>query len=119
MTREDLQHQIDALDSLLDRERQALMGGELELIAGLMTEKEELIQRINAFDPVDHANLVGVHEKVTRNQALLNSAMDGIRAVANRMAELRRVRAGLETYDSRGKKQSYGIQATTKIEKRA
>ncbi|MDU9003085.1 flagellar biosynthesis protein FlgN [Sedimentitalea todarodis] len=119
MTDETHQDLIDALDDLLGREREALLGGKLEQIAKLMSAKEDLVDRFNALPPEDRPTLESVHQKVTRNQALLNSALDGIRAVANRMADLRRVRSGLETYDRRGNKQTFGTQTSTNVEKRA
>jgi hypothetical protein len=119
MTDETPQQLIESLDKLLDEERKALVQGDLEKIGDLMTAKEKLIDEINALDMVAQGSLTDVHEKVTRNQALLGSALEGIRAVANRMADLRRVRAGLETYDRSGRKTNYGLQAATKVEKRA
>ncbi|MDK3071612.1 flagellar biosynthesis protein FlgN [Sedimentitalea sp. JM2-8] len=119
MTDETPQQLIDSLDKVLDEERKALVQGDLEKINALMTAKETLIEKINGLHTVAHGSLTDVHEKVTRNQALLGSALEGIRAVANRMADLRRVRAGLETYDRSGRKTNYGLQAATKVEKRA
>lgn len=110
---------IDALDELLDSEREALLGGELDKIGKLMSSKENLIDKINALQPDDQQGLEAVNRKVTRNQALLNSALEGIRAVANRMADLRKVRAGLETYDRRGNKQTFDTRASSSVEKRA
>ncbi|MEO9781672.1 MAG: flagellar biosynthesis protein FlgN [Sedimentitalea sp.] len=119
MTDETHQDLIDELDVLLDRERDALLEGKLEQIAELMSTKEKLIDKINALDPEERLVLKMVHQKVTRNQALLNSALDGIRAVATRMADLRRVRSGLETYDRRGNKQTFDTKTSCKVEKRA
>ena len=119
MTDNPSQDLIDDLDRLLDRERGALIEGELELLGQLMLEKESLIERINAIDSMAQASLAGVHDKVTRNQVLLNSAMEGIRAVASRMADLRRVRRGLETYDRSGRKTRFGTERRSSVEKRA
>lgn len=119
MTHETLQQLIDALDDILDRERHALIQGDLEAIGDLMLKKEALIDRINALEDTEQANLSDLREKVSRNQALLNSALEGIRAVANRMADLRKARLGSETYDQRGRKKSIGAHGNTKIEKRA
>ena len=110
---------IDALDELLDLERTALVEGELERLGALLPEKEKLIERINKLDSVEREALAGVQTKVTRNQSLLNSAMEGIQAVANRMAELRRVRRGLETYDESGRRMQHNTQPSKNLEKRA
>ncbi len=119
MTDKTHQKLIDALDELLDRERETLLKGELDQIEKLTSKKERLIDDINALPPENRPGLDVVHQKVMRNQALLNSALDGIRAVATRMADLRRIRAGLETYDRRGNKQTFGIRTSSSVEKRA
>jgi flagellar biosynthesis/type III secretory pathway chaperone len=119
MTDETPHALIDALDKLLETEREALVCGDLDQISSLMEAKESLIQRINALQTIENGSLTNLHEKVTRNQALLGSALEGIRAVANRMADLRRVRSGLETYDQNGRKTNFGLQSATKVEKRA
>ncbi|MEY8828107.1 flagellar biosynthesis protein FlgN [Sedimentitalea sp. XS_ASV28] len=119
MTDENRQEIIDSLDELLDREREALLAGQLDQIEILMTTKEQLIDRINKLPVEDRTPLEAIHQKVTRNQALLNSALEGIRAVADRMAELRRVRSGFETYDHRGKRQTFGSSVDSNLEKRA
>ncbi|WP_424985694.1 hypothetical protein [Microbulbifer sp. S227A] len=119
MTDNPHQDLIESLDELLDREREALLSGQLEQLGQLMSIKEDLIDRINAINPDTQPALEKVHKKVTRNQALLNSALEGIRAVANRMAELRRVRSGFETYDRRGNRQTFGTRTSSNVEKRA
>lgn len=110
---------IDSLDELLDQERQALLVGDLERIGRLFSLKENLIDRLNALQTVDKDRLKLVQGKVIRNQTLLNSAMDGIQAVASRMAELRKVRLSLETYDQTGKKKQFPTRSYQKLEKRA
>lgn len=119
MTHQAAQNLIDELDTLLDRERQALVDGDLDLLGRMLAQKQGLIEQINAMDALERERLTQVHDKVTRNQELLNSAMEGIRAVANRMADLRRVRNGLETYDQSGRKTRFETQGHSSVEKRA
>lgn len=119
MTNHNAQALIDELDTLLDRERQALIDGNLDMLGRMLTQKQNLIDNINALDTLEREHLEHVHEKVSRNQELLNSAMEGIRAVANRMADLRRVRQGLETYDQAGRKTRLETQTQPSVEKRA
>lgn len=119
MTHQDPQNLIDELDTLLDRERLALGKGDLELLGRMLAQKQNLIEKINAMETLERGRIAHVHDKVTRNQELLNSAMEGIRAVANRMADLRRVRQGLETYDQSGRKTRFEIQPPPSLEKRA
>ena len=110
---------IEELDQILDQEREALITGDLDQLTRLLELKESLIDQINAKDSVQKEQLADVQDKVARNQALLHSAMEGIRAVADRMADLRRVRQGLETYDRTGRKTQFPTQVQRIVEKRA
>mmetsp|Transcript_24275 Transcript_24275/g.45190 ORF Transcript_24275/g.45190 Transcript_24275/m.45190 type:complete len:120 (+) Transcript_24275:188-547(+) len=119
MTPETLQSTIDSMDDLLDAERQALLAGNLDEVARLHLRKEELIDQLNMLDAQDSAHLTALNAKVERNQVLLNTALDGIRSVARRLAAIRRVRQTLDTYDSRGCKKAVEMGVDRSIEKRA
>ncbi|MEP2717363.1 flagellar biosynthesis protein FlgN [Pseudophaeobacter sp.] len=119
MTELDPQKLIDELDDILDQERSALVRGELEQIEVLLARKESVIAQLNTIDTLEREALSQVQTKVSRNQELLNSAMDGIRSVATRMAELRRVKKGLDVYDSAGRKARYGTTTGQRLEKRS
>jgi len=110
---------IDAMDDVLDRERAALVAGNLEGVSRLLTEKETLIDRLNALGDASARTIQPLHDKLTRNQALLSSALQGIRIVANRLSALRRIRRSLDTYDKSGKKSPLGDLPQNKVEKRA
>ena len=110
---------INALDELLEEERSALTQGELDKLEGILARKEELFEKLNRITDLEQGALDTVHSKVTRNQALLGSAMQGIKAVATRMAELRKVRRGLEVYNRSGQRTSYTTSGSMKLEKRA
>jgi flagellar biosynthesis/type III secretory pathway chaperone len=119
MAPQDAQDLIDELDTLLDRERRALIDGDLDMLGRMLAQKQDLISDINRMDTLERDRLVHVHEKITRNQELLNSSMEGIQAVAKRMADLRRVRQGLETYDRKGRRKRFETQSHSSVEKRA
>lgn len=110
---------IDELDILLEAERQALLSGNLDDLAGLTVRKQAIFDALNAQDAVAPEALAPVQDRIARNQALLESAMAGIRAIADRMADLRRVREGLETYDRRGRRRSVGAPPSAQVEKKA
>lgn len=119
MTAEPTTRTIAALDALLERERTALLDGDLELLVSQLEEKNALIDALNAApDPADVA-LTGLREKVLRNQALLDSALEGIRKVAARMSALHRVRRSLDTYDETGRKTTIESATEHQMEKRA
>lgn len=119
MTIEIAKHQIDALSDLLDSERKALLAGELNRLADMLEPKETLIDAINAGPQDDLNGLRQLDAKVKRNQLLLDGALEGIRAVAIRMAELRQVRNGLETYGADGKKRTIEVLEEPTTERRA
>ncbi|WP_170362376.1 MULTISPECIES: flagellar biosynthesis protein FlgN [Ruegeria] len=110
---------IRSLEEVLDLERSALVDGDLDRLSHMAPEKEKLIGAINELQVLDSAELIRLQQKVERNQALLNSAAEGIRAVASRMAELRRVRQEFSTYGADGQRNGYAVRRNAKLEKRA
>lgn len=119
MTDRNAQELINELDEILDLERSALVRGELKEIDAMLSRKEAAIEKLNALGDLERDVLTQVQSKVSRNQELLNSAMEGIRSVAQRMSELRRVRKGLDVYDRTGQKSRYGTVMGQKLEKRS
>ena len=119
MTTDTAQVIIDRLDVMLEMERTALLNGDLDKIAEFLDEKESLIDGLNECAPGQKAHLQELQLKVERNQVLLNSALQGIRKVAARMAAFRRIRRSLETYDENGRKRTIQGEVERKIEKRA
>ncbi|WP_300546599.1 flagellar protein FlgN [Roseovarius sp.] len=116
----DTEHQIiRRLDSLLEIERAALLKGDLQAIPKLVEEKEGLIDALNAMTDSVPSKLEALQAKVTRNQALLDGALQGIRNVAARMAAFRRMRRSMETYDEYGHKHTILGEVDHKVEKRA
>lgn len=110
---------FDSLDDLLEKERAALLLGDLEKITVLLSEKEVLFDRLTLIDDATADDLTQLQGKAMRNQALLDNAQMGIRAVATRMANLRRLRRSLETYDETGRKTTITTRMDNQVEKRA
>lgn len=110
---------IEALNTLLDAERAALLQGDLESIADMLPEKEALIEDMNGAPPADIAAVQVLGGKVRRNQLLLDGALEGIRAAVSRMSALREIRAGLETYGADGQKHRIATETDSSVEKRA
>ncbi len=107
---------ISRLQTLLDEERTLLLSGDLESLPQLLDRKQDLIE--NLGDTIG-PELTEIHSKLTRNHALLNSAMEGIQRVSDRLAALKQMRQSLETYDSQGHRQSIGTLQKGRMEKRA
>ncbi|MBT9385847.1 flagellar protein FlgN [Pseudooceanicola sp. CBS1P-1] len=116
----DPQHAlIEALDSLLEQEREALVDGRLSALPEILERKEQLIDSLNEMTGLASVDLQPLRGKVMRNQALLDGALKGIRSVANRFSTLRRMRRTLETYDDQGRKSSLVRARDNTLEKRA
>ena len=119
MINETSQKLFEELDAILESERQALLSGKLDEIGLLLERKERAIENISVLEDLNSSDFTALTGKMKRNQVLLDSALEGIRSVASRLAELRRVKRSLDTYTSTGKKQSIDIGDAGKVEKRA
>lgn len=92
---------IDALDDLLDHERELIRSGKIDTLIRLAPEKERLLSRLPGS--VDDAKtLARLREKVERNQQLLVSAARGIKAATARIEAIRQGRETLRTYGRDG-----------------
>ena len=109
---------FEALDSLLEDERTALIDGNLEALQQLVKRKELLFAQMSKLDHKPQTELATLREKTLRNQALLDAALAGIRSVADRMQKLGRIRETLDTYDENGRRLTVST-VSGKIEKRA
>lgn len=116
--KDDTQDVLDALDALLEMEREALLAARLDSLAALVAEKERLMDRLAALDAAA-GDLTGLRGKAERNQQLMDSAMRGIRSVASRLGTLRRLRRTLETYDRAGQRKIIATPGGGQVEKRA
>ncbi len=110
---------LDALDELLEAEREALLTGDLVKLTEMLPAKEALMNALNEEAPTDLPALLELDGKVRRNQLLLDGALEGIRDVAKRMADLRQMRGSLETYGSDGKKHNIDVATDHSVERRA
>ena len=110
---------IQQLDLILEEERDALLRGDLSQIVALMLKKEQLVDALNALSATASGDLIAVQGKLSRNQALLDGALQGIRTVAARLAAHRRIRRSLDTYDQNGHKRSIPGDIAHHLEKRA
>ena len=118
MTNDVPENIVARLDALVDEEREVLMAGDLQRLAPLLAEKQALIDQLNATDAAA-AGLDALKAKVARNQAMLDGAMQGIRAVTARMSALRKIRQSLETYDETGRRRTIRGDGQHSVERRA
>ncbi len=110
---------IGALDELLEQERAALLKGDVDRINRAAGRKETLISQIDALTDIPSSVLIPLQNKLQRNQTLIEHALDGIRAAAKRVEDMRLARETLQTYDHRGKLKDLSTKAKRAVEKRA
>lgn len=108
---------IATLTELPKEERGYLLRGQLEKLPELLERKSALVAELEATP--NPANLSNLHDQLIRNHTLLNSAMEGIQRVSNRLDTLKRLRGSLETYDSTGQKSAICTDEIRQVEKRA
>ena len=94
----------DALDRLLEQERELILKGRLEALVRLGTEKIRLLEKLPTTQ-VDAETLERLRAKADRNQELLGAVIRGIRSVSQRLEALQNTQKELRTYDSGGHSQ--------------
>lgn len=107
------------LDTLLEKEREILLSGELGTLNDIVEQKETLIDTLNEMENIQPVDLAPVGEKVMRNKALLEQSLSGIRTVAKRLAEIREAKKAFDTYNSMGQKNRIESGAENSVEKHA
>ena len=110
---------LDELNDLLETERAALLAGDIDAVGRVLDTKEKLLRDLAECAASDTEGLDEIRIKITRNQELIESAMKGIEAVAQRFAAIRKVRRSLETYDRSGRRKMIDISPGGRLEKRA
>lgn len=108
---------VDALDDLLDRERQAILKGDLDRLVRLAPEKERLLGLL-AGASADERRILRLRQKADRNQELLRAVARGIRAARQRITRSRASAQDFKTYDKGGRSQKLS-QPGKGVEKRA
>ena len=88
---------VEALDDLLDHERQMILAGKIDALLRMGPEKERLMARLprSVLDP---DALVRLRKKAERNQDLLLAAARGIKAASKRIEAMKGQRASMRTY---------------------
>ena len=111
--------EAEQLETLLEKERALLLEGNLVGLGILLPEKEKLMDALLEDVETSSKRFSPLEGKLHRNQLLLDGALDGIRAVSERLASLRHVRTTLDTYDAHGRRQQVKTHNTQQVEKRA
>ena len=110
---------FDEIHDLLDRERQALIRGDLATVTALYDQKEILVQLLDSLPQSSVSDLSRVHQKLVHNQNLIDGALQGIQHLSTKLTTLRRVRHQLETYGKDGQRHTVEGHVVHQVEKRA
>lgn len=108
---------LTELDSLLTRERLAILAAQYDELAEIAGQKIACLKRLDA-DPPDQTSLKELKALMDANQSLISAALRGVAAARDRVAALESVRDSLTTYDKSGKV-SLVQTARKRVEKKA
>lgn len=101
----------------LDEERQAILVGAYDVLHSLGAAKTLLFAQMDRNPPPrDMLALIG--RRAARNMRLMDTAIRGIKDAADRIAQLREVRRGFDTYGADGRKQVHPTSDPT-VERKA
>ena len=109
----------ERLAQLLEKERTALLAGDLEKISDLIPEKEDLIATMGRSGEITQTMGAELTLKLRRNHALFESSLSGIRAVAARIANHRKMQSTLQIYNAQGEKKVVQSQDSSTVQKLA
>lgn len=90
------------LDTLFDKERQAIFDGLFDELRLISAKKNQMIAQIPNLRISGQA-IGDILKKAKRNQDLLAAAVRGVRMVSNRLNTIRKESGSLKTYDKSGK----------------
>lgn len=93
---------VDALEELLDAERDLVLAGEILKLEHLAGQKESLLAHLAGARP-DSASLTRIRQDLDRNARILTAAGQGIRHALERVRDLADP-APLATYDGHGRR---------------
>ncbi|NGM44384.1 hypothetical protein G5B31_02405 [Rhodobacter sp. SGA-6-6] len=98
-----------ALETILDRSREALAAGDLAALAGLAAETEAALADAGCCGRALAGRLA---EKARRNERLIAAALAGVRAARRRAQDLTD-QGRFSTYDAGGRRGQPGLVAAT------
>ncbi|PIE16230.1 MAG: flagellar biosynthesis protein FlgN [Rhodobacterales bacterium] len=108
----------DSLLDFLEKERRAILAGNLNEMKRIAAEKERLMSRYQSVQP-DQKSLENLREKIARNQALLTAALKGIRAVTVKLGALRGGQIQMTTYNKDGQHMVLGANPGRTVQHKA
>ena len=113
----ETQEPAHGLLELLEKERTALLGGDVAALAALLVKKEALIEALegDGADPQDARNVASA---AASNQHLLQAAIEGLQAARARLDILNSGGPPLSTYGADGHAETH-VSPSPSVERRA
>ncbi len=111
-------HPGEILEDILDREKEAVLSGNLDALHGMVAEKAAVINRIRQ-DRLTESRLEILRRKARRNRALLEAAQKGIASVLRQMRTPSGPARSFQTYDVNGTSRKLESLKRNGLEKRA
>lgn len=99
--------QVDCLNDYLDRERHAILAGNLASLERLIPEKIRLVSSLKTESP-DASVLLAVKVKSLNNNAMLAAAAQGIQKAKQRLEKHPQPGSQLQIYDESGNRKLLG-----------
>jgi flagellar biosynthesis/type III secretory pathway chaperone len=110
-------HNVNALLSLLEDERQLILAGKIDALPNLANAKSQALSQLGS-GRLSQAQISRLQTVTARNQSLLAAAAEGIRSAQNRLRAIRNPDPSLKTYTRAGTPQVLSRTASN-FEKRA
>ncbi|MGC8201109.1 hypothetical protein ACP2AV_00245 [Aliiroseovarius sp. PTFE2010] len=108
---------VSALEKMLVKERDAILESDFQTLSKLGDKKEALLKRV-AVECHEADSLRQLQQKLTANNALLDSAARGIKSAVNYIGDMQASPKPLQTYGPLGERNELGRPALT-IERKA
>lgn len=106
------------LSALIEEERAALVGGELDKLETLMERKEAMVSALSTLQ-LDAKTVAPLREGLRYNTELYEQSLAGLRNVSERISLFNRLRKSMDTYTAEGHKKAVGVDESHRLERRA
>ncbi len=110
---------VTDLNTLLEREYDALLSGDLVMIEHLISQKESLLESIGVLPISEIGKVQDLRSQLHRNQRLADSALKGMRAAITRAKSIKDVSSRLRTYGKDGRDSLVAMRTGAGLSKRS
>ncbi len=108
---------VTRIETILQAERAALRAGSFDALEKIAPIKASIVPHLMS-GKLATGHLTRLRHIAARNEAMLAASMEGVRAAATRLAQIREALEPLNTYSQDGERQKLG-RGKAKVERRA